>query len=164
MTTTNLVRVSHSPDETRSLARALSRLLAPGDLLCLLGELGAGKTTFVQGLAEGVGSPEPATSPSFTLIHEHRGHLLVYHLDLYRLGADDLANTGIEEAFRADAVVAVEWADRLPAQLRSCALDIRFDFDDTAANTRKLTFHARGARSCELLDQLARQSDACPCH
>jgi tRNA threonylcarbamoyladenosine biosynthesis protein TsaE len=164
MATTKLVRASHSPEETRSLGRSLAQRLAPGDLICLFGELGAGKTTFMQGLAEGLGSPEPATSPSFTLIHEHRGRLLLYHLDLYRLRPQDLADAGIEDALRADAVVAVEWADRLPPRLRADALDIRFEFDDTAPDTRRLTFHARDPRSAGLLDQLAQESHACPCH
>jgi tRNA threonylcarbamoyladenosine biosynthesis protein TsaE len=164
MATTKLVRVSHSPEGTRSLGRSLAQRLAPGDLVCLFGELGAGKTTFMQGLAEGLGSPEPATSPSFTLVHEHRGRVLLYHLDLYRLQAEDLGDAGIEEALRADAVVAVEWADRLPKQLRATALEIRFDFDDADSNTRRLSFHALDARSARLVDELMRESDARACH
>jgi tRNA threonylcarbamoyladenosine biosynthesis protein TsaE len=170
MATTKLVRVSHSPEETRLLGRSLAQRLAPGDLVCLFGELGAGKTTFMQGIAEGLGSPEPATSPSFTLIHEHRGRVLLYHLDLYRLRgerrlrADDLADAGIEEALRADAVVAVEWADRLPQQLRNAALEIRFDFDEAEPNTRRLSFHALDARSARLVDELMKEPDARACH
>jgi tRNA threonylcarbamoyladenosine biosynthesis protein TsaE len=162
MATTKLVLASHSPEETRSLGRSLARRLAPGDLICLFGELGAGKTTFMQGLAEGLGSPEPATSPSFTLIHEHRGRVLLYHLDLYRLRREDLADAGIEEALRADAVVAVEWAERLPEDLRTGALDICLDFDHADPNARQLRFRPRGSRSSQLLRELMQEPDACP--
>ncbi|MBN1458936.1 MAG: tRNA (adenosine(37)-N6)-threonylcarbamoyltransferase complex ATPase subunit type 1 TsaE, partial [Armatimonadetes bacterium] len=119
---TKLVLLSFSAEETRRFGDSLARVLAPGDLLCLFGDLGAGKTTFVQGLARGLGTDEPATSPSFTLIHEHPGPVPLYHLDLYRLGPGDLGEAGVEEALRAPAVLAVEWAERLPRELCSDCL------------------------------------------
>jgi len=163
MLTTNLVRVSHSPEQTRLLGRSLASLLAPGDLVCLFGELGAGKTTFMQGLAEGLGSPEPATSPSFTLVHEHLGRVRLYHLDLYRLQAGELAEAGIEDIFGSDAVVAVEWAERLPSELRAGALEIHFDFDRADSNTRRLRFHSLAPRSGQVVRELLQATDARAC-
>ena len=162
MASTELARVSHSPEDTRALGRALAQRLAPGDLVCLFGGLGAGKTTFMQGLAEGLGSPEPATSPSFTLIHEHRGRLRLYHLDLYRLGPEDLADAGIEEVIGSDAVVAVEWAERLPPDLRAGALEIHIDFDNADATTRILHLNPRGARAARIAGELMQERDARP--
>lgn len=162
MCVSQLVALSHSPEETRALGQALAQRLAPGDLICLFGELGAGKTTFMQGLAGGLGSPEPATSPSFTLIHEHRGRLRLYHLDLYRLRSQDLPEAGIDDVLGSDAVVAVEWAERLPEDLRTGALEIHLDFDQADPNARQLRFCPRGPRSSQLLRELMQEPDACP--
>lgn len=105
-------------EETRRLAAALGRVAAPGDVIVLEGDLGAGKTTFVQGLAAGLGIPAPVNSPTFTLIKEyHGGRLPLFHIDVYRLGegAEDL---GFDEVFDAGGVAAIEWghyaADYLP--------------------------------------------------
>ncbi len=160
MSITQVVRISHSSEETRSFGRALARRVAAGDLICLFGELGAGKTTFMQGLAEGLGSPEPATSPTFTLVHEHRGRLPMYHLDLYRLRPDDLAEAGIHEILDSPSVVAVEWADRLPAELRAGALEIHIEFDEKDTSARVFQLLPRGMRSAQLSEEMAEEIDA----
>jgi len=149
---TELVLLSCSAEETRRFGASLAHLLAPGDLLCLFGDLGAGKTTFVQGLARGLGTHEPATSPSFTLIHEHSGSPPLYHLDLYRLGSGDLTEVGVEEALRAPAVVVVEWAERLPEELSAECLRIEFSFGDEAEG-RRVVFRTGGSRSAEIISQ-----------
>lgn len=154
--------VSHSAEETRALASRLAALLAPGDLVCLYGELGAGKTTFIQGLASGLGVSDPVTSPSFTLIHEHKGDVLLYHLDLYRLEPEDLAEAGIEATLRSDAVVAVEWAERLPRTLRSGALDIEIAFTEEGAEARLLRFRPSGGRSVSIIEEFEERLDAGP--
>ncbi len=154
------VFVSHSADETRVLGSKLAALLVPGDLLCLYGELGAGKTTFIQGLASGLGVSDPVTSPSFTLIHEHRGKVLFYHIDLYRLEPQELAEAGIEEALRLDAVVAVEWAERLPRGLRSGALDIQIAFAEDGAESRRLSFQASDEHSADVIRGFGSTFDA----
>ena len=151
-----------SDAETRALGRLLAAPLHPGDVLCLRGELGAGKTTFIQGLAEGLGVTDPATSPSFTIIHEHRGRLPFYHLDLYRLAAADLADIGIEEVLAAEAVVAIEWAERLPADLCGDGLDLEIDFEQSDENVRRFRFRARGERGTRILESLRGEPDACP--
>jgi tRNA threonylcarbamoyladenosine biosynthesis protein TsaE len=157
-----LVCSSNSAEETRALGAALAAHLAPGDVICLYGDLGAGKTTFVQGLAQGLGVSRPVTSPSFTLVHEHRGRLLFYHLDLYRLEADDLLEAGIEEVLGANAVVAVEWAERLPADLRRGALEIEIRFDEENEDRRELRFRARGERGVRMIADMSQESDADP--
>lgn len=99
-------------------ARDLARALGPGSVVLLYGELGAGKTVFVRGLGEGLGvDPEEVSSPTFTLVHEYRGRRTLYHVDLYRVDAADVDDLGLEELAAGDAVVAIEWAERLPRPL-----------------------------------------------
>ena len=97
------------------MARALAAELAAGDILLLSGNLGAGKTAFVRGLAEGLGIDAlEVSSPTFTLVHEYRGgRLMLYHIDLYRLDRAATDDLGLEELGVADGVLAVEWPDRL---------------------------------------------------
>jgi tRNA threonylcarbamoyladenosine biosynthesis protein TsaE len=105
--------LTRSEAETTALAKDLARSLVAGDVLLLSGNLGAGKTAFVRGLAEGLGlDPEEVSSPTFTLIHEYRGGTLtLYHADLYRLDRAATDDLGLEELQRG--VLAIEWPDRL---------------------------------------------------
>jgi tRNA threonylcarbamoyladenosine biosynthesis protein TsaE len=107
--------VSESEQQTRSIASALSRDLTMGSVLLLAGDLGAGKTAFVKGLAEGLGiDADEVTSPTFTLVHEYRGgRLPLIHVDLYRLDRADLDEIGLDQDLAAAGVVAVEWSERL---------------------------------------------------
>lgn len=105
---------SRSPEETQRLGEALGRRLRAGDVVATIGELGAGKTCFLQGLVRGLGVTETATSPTFVLINHYRGHLPVYHLDAYRTESlAELQDLGLEEFFWGDGVTVVEWADKL---------------------------------------------------
>ena len=106
---------SNSEQETRSIAAALARDLAMGSVLLLSGDLGAGKTAFVRGLAEGLGvDPDEVTSPTFTIAHEYRGgRLPLIHVDLYRLDRADLDEIGLDQDLAATGVVAIEWSERL---------------------------------------------------
>ena len=108
-------RVTHSEAETAAVAREIATALQAGDVLLLSGNLGAGKTAFVRGLAEGLGvDPEDVSSPTFTLIHEYRGgRLTLYHADLYRLERAATEDLGLEEFGVNDGVLAIEWPDRL---------------------------------------------------
>ena len=131
-------RVTHSEDETAAMARELAAELKAGDVLLLSGQLGAGKTAFVRGLAEGLGvDPEEVSSPTFTLVHEYRGgRLTLYHADLYRLENVATEELGLEEMGVSDGVLAIEWPDRLTRELRG-AIPIQIDWvDDT---TRRIT-------------------------
>ena len=111
--------LSRSERDTERVARDLAASLVPGDVLLLSGTLGAGKTTFVRGLAEGLGiDPAEVSSPTFTLVHEYRGgRLVLYHADLYRLGAAAAEELGLEELGAKDGVLAIEWPDRLAHQM-----------------------------------------------
>jgi tRNA threonylcarbamoyladenosine biosynthesis protein TsaE len=107
--------ITHSEQETRAVAQQLATTLKAGDVVLLSGNLGAGKTAFVRGLAAGLGiDPEEVSSPTFTLIHEYRGgRLTLYHVDLYRLDEAATTELGLEEMGVADGVLAIEWPERL---------------------------------------------------
>lgn len=105
---------TRSEDETVAFARALAPRLSPRSVILLHGELGAGKTTFVRGLALGLGlDPDAVSSPTFTLIQEYRGHPSLYHVDLYRLQSAEADDLGLEELSAGDAIVAIEWPEKL---------------------------------------------------
>jgi len=107
--------LTHSDEDTHAVAYHLAVQLVPGDVVLLSGNLGAGKTTFVRGLAAGLGiDPDQVTSPTFTLVHEYRGgRLTLYHADLYRLDKAATADLGLEELGVSDGVLAIEWPERL---------------------------------------------------
>jgi tRNA threonylcarbamoyladenosine biosynthesis protein TsaE len=131
-------RVANSEAETHLLARELAATLEAGDVLLLSGDLGAGKTTFVRGLAEGLGiDPADVSSPTFTLLHEYRGgRLALYHADLYRLDKTATEDLGLEETGVRDGVLAIEWPDRLSHDLAGARL-IRLEIVDD--ETRRIT-------------------------
>lgn len=107
--------ISHSPAETESLGEKLGRVARSGLVIALSGELGAGKTQFVKGVARGLGIPGRVHSPTFTLVNEYTGgHLRLFHLDLYRLETrEQVLSAGIEEFLQPDGVSVIEWAERL---------------------------------------------------
>ena len=111
----SFTEICASEDETQALGRRVAATLHAGDVLLLAGDLGAGKTTFVRGLAQGLGiDPEAVSSPTFTLVHEYRGgRLTLHHADLYRLDRTATEDLGLEEIGVKDGVLAIEWPDRL---------------------------------------------------
>jgi tRNA threonylcarbamoyladenosine biosynthesis protein TsaE len=117
---------STSPEETFALGERLAAVAAPGDLLCLWGELGAGKTIFAKGFGRGLGVTGTVNSPSFILMAEHPGRLRLFHLDLYRLAdAGEAIAGGLLDERQADGVTVVEWPDRLGPALPPERLDVR---------------------------------------
>jgi tRNA threonylcarbamoyladenosine biosynthesis protein TsaE len=131
-------RVTHTEDETAAVASELAAGLKPGDVILLSGNLGAGKTAFVRGLAAGLGiDPEEVSSPTFTLVHEYRGgRLTLYHADLYRLEKVATEDLGLEEMGVADGVLAIEWPDRLAHALTG-AREVQIEIVDEG--TRRIT-------------------------
>ena len=116
------------PAETRAIAARLAVVACPGDLVALLGELGAGKTEFAKGFGAGLGVTEMISSPSFVLMAEHPGRVPFFHLDLYRLdGPDVVIADGLLDEREAEGVTLVEWADRLGRALPAARLDVRIE-------------------------------------
>jgi tRNA threonylcarbamoyladenosine biosynthesis protein TsaE len=133
---------THGPEQTRLLGRCLGQRIDQRIALRLHGDLGSGKTCFVQGLARGLEVPEEyaITSPTYALINEYPGRLPLYHVDLYRLdGRLDAEEIGLEEILGYDAVVAVEWAERLPEEAWPAEnLKIEFTLGDNASHHIRL--------------------------
>ncbi len=103
---------SRSPEETRILGAALAPVMVPGDVVSLSGDLGAGKTVFMQGLARALGVETQVTSPTFTIVHEYRGRYPIVHLDVYRLDSfQEVLDLGYDELLEPEAVLVVEWGD-----------------------------------------------------
>jgi tRNA threonylcarbamoyladenosine biosynthesis protein TsaE len=133
---------THSEEETFACAQQLAAVLTPGAVVLLSGDLGAGKTTFVRGLAAGLGvDPDDVTSPTFTLVHEYKGgRLPLVHVDLYRLDRADLDEIGIDQDVANEGIVAVEWAERLT---RDMAQAMRVDIEDAGENSRTIRYSIR---------------------
>ena len=131
-------------ERMRALGSAIGRTAEAGDRFLLEGPFGAGKTTFVQGLAEGLDVPRPVSSPSFVIESQYRGRLVLYHVDLYRLERvePDLLDS-LEEHLYGDGVTAVEWAERLPLAARDGASVLRFAL---AGDGRRVTISAADER------------------
>jgi len=145
---------SSSAEETRALGLALGRLLQPGDFVGLMGELGAGKTEFSRGVAEGAGVPRgEVASPTFAIVYPYQGRIPLYHADLYRLAdEEELYATGFFDLVtEGKGAFLVEWIDRVPAALPNDALDLRIE--TLSLDERRLVATARGPRSQELLRQ-----------
>jgi tRNA threonylcarbamoyladenosine biosynthesis protein TsaE len=132
-----MTRITQSEEETIAVAREFASTLRAGDVVLLSGDLGAGKTAFVRGLAEGLGiDPGDVSSPTFTIVHEYRGgRLTLYHADLYRLERTATEDIGLEEMGVEDGVLAIEWPDRLTHALPG-AKQVRIELIDE--NTRRV--------------------------
>jgi len=105
---------TNGPEETEAFAEKLGKSLAPGTVLALFGDLGAGKTTFVRGLARGLGVTGGVSSPTYTIVNEYPGPVPLFHFDMYRLGSsDELFEIGWEDYLNRDGVMAVEWSERV---------------------------------------------------
>ena len=128
--------------ETFALGQALGRTLKGGEMILLFGELGAGKTVFARGIASALGiDPNEVGSPTFILVDRHIGRLTLYHADLYRLDRqEEVLELGLEEVAALGAAVVVEWGEKLPAELREGAIEVRLT--DLGDDTRRITFGA----------------------
>jgi len=132
---------SRSAASTQGLAAGLAGVACSGDLIALIGELGAGKTQFAKGFAAGLGIDATVNSPSFVLMAEYAGRLPLYHVDLYRLaGAEEALGGGLLDGRQADGVTLVEWADRFGLALPARRLDVRIE--GSGDDSRMITFVA----------------------
>jgi len=157
MTDSNWEFFSRSSEQTRRLGTRLGAMLKPGDLICLSGDLGAGKTTLVQGIAQGFGSLDPVSSPTFVLVNVYRREdgSELHHLDVYRLG-------GVEEAVDLDldslietGTLVIEWAERIKPVLPREALWVHMRY--ISDEQRNLLFEAQGDRYQHIMGEFRRQ-------
>ena len=149
---------SSSPEDTRAIAAALATALRPGDVVALSGDLGAGKTCFVQGAAAALGVTERVTSPTFILLREHQGRVPVKHLDVYRLSnLQELTDLGFEELLDPSSIVFIEWGDAVGPLLPDEFLEVELRGD--ADDERAIDVHAHGpawnGRLVHAADELA---------
>jgi tRNA threonylcarbamoyladenosine biosynthesis protein TsaE len=143
--------------QTETLGAALAEVLPPGTTVGLCGTLGAGKTRLVQAVAVAAGvEPGRATSPTFVLVQEYHGRRTIYHVDAYRVrDEDEFLDLGPDEWFESDAVVLVEWADRVAGSLPPERIDVRIEV--TGHSARRFEIAGRGPRCEEVVSQLARR-------
>lgn len=149
--------VTRSARSTFELGVRLGESLRPGDVVALVGELGAGKTQLARGACRGAGVPdEQVSSPSFAIVATYLGRIPIHHADFYRLaGEDDLYGTGFSDLLGGEGALLVEWADRIPSALPSERLEIRLAHDEGSPSRRRLTVLGTGARHAELARRLA---------
>lgn len=140
-----LVARTTSVDETRKLAAALAELARPGDLVVLAGDLGAGKTAFVQGFGRALDVTEPITSPTFTLAQQYEGRLVVHHLDVYRLEQlGEVAELGLSELLDDGGVTLIEWGDAIAPLLPGDYLEVRLTYGDADDDDRRIALRPVG--------------------
>lgn len=147
--------ISSSPQATRQLGQSLGALLQPGDCICLQGDLGAGKTTFVQGVAAGWGARDEVSSPTFVLVNVYRGgdEKKLFHLDTYRIESPAEAEELDLDSMLAQGPLLIEWPERIQPVLPTETLWITLDYLDDAR--RQLNFQAAGVRYQQVLADLA---------
>lgn len=152
--------VSHSAAQTARLGFRLGEILRPGDVICLSGSLGAGKTVFTRGLGQGWGAIPPVTSPTFTLVHEHQraaDGLRLYHVDGYRLsGTADAYSFGLDELLLDDNPLLLEWPERVEDVLPAARLWVTFTFQE--GDRRQVYFEAAGDSYHTLLEEYRRRT------
>jgi tRNA threonylcarbamoyladenosine biosynthesis protein TsaE len=152
--------VSRSARATHALGVRLGKLLRPGDVVALVGDLGAGKTQLVRGACAGAGvRPEDVSSPSFAIVATYRGRLPVHHADLYRIAdEDELYATGFGDLVGGDGALLVEWADRVAGALPEEKLTVRLEHHPTAASVRGIAVEGVGSRHAALARALGSRS------
>lgn len=157
-----LVITSQSEEETRTIGRILGKRASPGAVIALKGDLGAGKTVFAQGVAQGAEVQTTVNSPSYVLMNLYHGRVELYHFDFYRLEEDDeLFELGLEEYFYGDGITLVEWADKFPFILPVDRLEIEIKKDkDRQEFVRHLYFKPVGKFDYLFLEEIKKYASA----
>ena len=157
-------RTTRSPRGTLALGARLGEALQPGDVVALIGELGAGKTQLVRGICRGAGVPESeVASPSFAIVATYRGRIPIHHADLYRVGdEDELYGTGFSDLVGGEGALLVEWADRLPGALPPERLEVTLEHDERGPNVRHLRLVGVGGRHAALARGVSRRRERAP--
>jgi tRNA threonylcarbamoyladenosine biosynthesis protein TsaE len=152
---------SRSDEETRILGASLSPVLLPGDVVSLSGDLGAGKTTLVQGIAAGLGVEGPVTSPTFVLVHHYEGAFPIIHMDVYRLDSiQEVLDLGFEELLEPQAIMLVEWGEAVLPLLPRHYLDIELRRAPDGDDARNIVLRAVGTEWAHKLEQVKVTADA----
>jgi tRNA threonylcarbamoyladenosine biosynthesis protein TsaE len=145
---------TNNPSETEALGERLGRALQPGMVVALMGNLGAGKTTLTKGLAKGLGVTDLIHSPTFNLIHEHKGRVPVYHFDLYRLASmEQIEDLGYEDYFYGAGVTVIEWPEKVLPLLPPDHLEVSIAGE---GDRRMFTFTATGPLSASALKNITK--------
>jgi tRNA threonylcarbamoyladenosine biosynthesis protein TsaE len=147
--------MSDSPEKTISIGKTLGSILKPGSVICLRGDLGAGKTHFAKGVALGLGIEEHVTSPTYTIIKEYEGRMPFYHVDAYRLDDEDEAyELGLEEYLYGKGVTLIEWPERLQSVLPNDCLNINIkqNYDDN--EEREFVLKPVGSEYIKIVEEL----------
>ena len=132
---------SNTPEKTEELGVCIASCLSPGMVVALRGEVAAGKTCLVKGIARGLGIQDTITSPTYTILSEYQGTCPLYHIDAYRLNGDeDFINSGLEEFLTGDGIAVIEWSERIPASLPPDAITITIQI----ASSKNRIFHIEG--------------------
>jgi len=156
LTLKKVIFQTKSSAETIRIGKSIGSHLLPGDVVALVGELGAGKTQFIKGMATGIGVGKPTyiSSPSFTLINEYPGRIPFYHIDLFRLEREKEAEElGLEDYFQGKGITAIEWADKIPSFLPKEILLIHIAY--TGIHTRSIEIIGKGKRYQDLVKELS---------
>jgi tRNA threonylcarbamoyladenosine biosynthesis protein TsaE len=145
--------ISKSPEITKHIAKEIGAKIDKGTVIALCGDLGAGKTAFVQGLAEGLEIKAFVTSPTFIIINQYEGRLPLYHIDTYRLMSnDEMFELGYEEFFYGDGVTAVEWAQKIEELLPEEYLRVELEY--VGESERKITLVPYGQKNIDLIEEV----------
>ena len=151
----NLNIITKNPEETKNLGKEVAKLSKPGDLIAFYGELGVGKTCFIQGISQELKVKDYVTSPSFTIINEYQGKIPVYHFDLFRIdNVEEILELGCEEYFNREGLTVIEWAEKIEQYLPKAHLKIDIKFKDRYQ--RIISFIPQGDRFNNFLEELDR--------
>ena len=151
----NLTIITKSPEETKNLGKKVGKLAKLGDLLAFYGELGAGKTCFIQGISRGLKVKDYVTSPTFTIINEYQGKIPIFHFDLFRLNnAEEILELSYQEYFYGEGLTVIEWAEKIEQFLPKEHLKIDIKFKDRYQRT--ISFIPQGDRFNNFLEELSR--------